>query len=305
MTGRVVVTLAAGDAREHRGLWPPRPRDTGSTESAIATPTPGRTPKTSTPTNDATASANSPWLTRTAADTSGRRRARAPPRPPRRRAPKRHAPEQARADHENEPERKRRDDPHQLGPTPRGLATGVRDELLEIGKPWKSPVATFASARPPSSRFWSTRSPRRAAYERERRSYPRTREARAHGAGARRPRSSIAGERRVSDGSPPAAIHPRHRRDPSTATAIAARPTVTGIREPRADPAQDQDDYTADPDHRGRSGASVAGTAKVPTWSTNSPLGVDPDEARHLVGDHDSDDPGRGTRGGPASRGGR
>ena len=34
---------------------------------------------------------------------------------------------------------------------PAASATGVRDELLEIGNPWKRPVARFAAASPPSS----------------------------------------------------------------------------------------------------------------------------------------------------------
>ena len=35
-------------------------------------------------------------------------------------------------------------------------ATGVRDELLEIGKPWNSPVARLAAPSARSSWFWST-----------------------------------------------------------------------------------------------------------------------------------------------------
>ena len=36
---------------------------------------------------------------------------------------------------------------------PAASATGVRDELLEVGKPWKRPVARLAIASPPSSRL--------------------------------------------------------------------------------------------------------------------------------------------------------
>jgi len=40
---------------------------------------------------------------------------------------------------------------------PADSATGVRDALLLIGKPERSPAATFAAPRPMSSRLGSTR----------------------------------------------------------------------------------------------------------------------------------------------------
>ena len=39
---------------------------------------------------------------------------------------------------------------------PTSSATAVRELLLEIGKPWKTPVATLATPSTASSRFWST-----------------------------------------------------------------------------------------------------------------------------------------------------
>ena len=39
---------------------------------------------------------------------------------------------------------------------PAASATGVRDELLESGKPWKSPAARFAAPSAKSSWSWST-----------------------------------------------------------------------------------------------------------------------------------------------------
>ena len=50
---------------------------------------------------------------------------------------------------------------------PADSATGVRDELLEIGKPWNRPVARFAAPSAIISRFGSTSSPSLAAYVRE------------------------------------------------------------------------------------------------------------------------------------------
>src|SRR5687767_13130216 len=50
---------------------------------------------------------------------------------------------------------------------PAASATGVRDELLLIGKPWKRPAARFAAPRPTISWFGSTRERVRAAYVRD------------------------------------------------------------------------------------------------------------------------------------------
>src|SRR5262245_12032111 len=57
--------------------------------------------------------------------------------------------------------------PVSWGLAPADSATGVRDELLEIGKPWNGPVARFAAPSAIISRFGSTSSPSRAAYVRE------------------------------------------------------------------------------------------------------------------------------------------
>ena len=46
---------------------------------------------------------------------------------------------------------------------PAASATGVRDELLLIGKPWKKPAARLAAPRPTISWFGSTGVRRRAA----------------------------------------------------------------------------------------------------------------------------------------------
>ena len=46
---------------------------------------------------------------------------------------------------------------------PAASATGVRDELLLIGKPWKKPAARLARPRPTISWFGSTGVRRRAA----------------------------------------------------------------------------------------------------------------------------------------------
>ena len=45
---------------------------------------------------------------------------------------------------------------------PTSSATAVRELLVESGKPWKSPVATFATPSTASSWFWSTSWPSRA-----------------------------------------------------------------------------------------------------------------------------------------------
>ena len=60
---------------------------------------------------------------------------------------------------------------HAIAPTtpvscvlaPAASATGVREELLLIGKPWKNPAARFATPRPTISWLGSTRVRRRAA----------------------------------------------------------------------------------------------------------------------------------------------
>ena len=39
---------------------------------------------------------------------------------------------------------------------PTSSATAVRELLVEIGKPWKNPVAMFATPSAASSWFWST-----------------------------------------------------------------------------------------------------------------------------------------------------
>ena len=46
---------------------------------------------------------------------------------------------------------------------PAASATGVRDELLLIGKPWKNPAARLAAPRPTISWLGSTGVSRRAA----------------------------------------------------------------------------------------------------------------------------------------------
>ena len=46
---------------------------------------------------------------------------------------------------------------------PAASATGVRDELLLIGNPWKKPAARFAAPRPTISWFGSTGDRSRAA----------------------------------------------------------------------------------------------------------------------------------------------
>ena len=46
---------------------------------------------------------------------------------------------------------------------PAASATGVRDELLLTGMPWKKPAAKFATPRPTISRFGSTGAFSRAA----------------------------------------------------------------------------------------------------------------------------------------------
>src|SRR5262245_59237140 len=50
---------------------------------------------------------------------------------------------------------------------PAASATGVRDELLLIGMPWKNPAARLAAPRPTISWFGSTGSRMRAAYARD------------------------------------------------------------------------------------------------------------------------------------------
>src|SRR4029079_6929918 len=51
---------------------------------------------------------------------------------------------------------------------PEASATGVREELLLMGKPWKNPAARLAAPRPTISWLGSTGRPSLAAYARDR-----------------------------------------------------------------------------------------------------------------------------------------
>ena len=78
---------------------------------------------------------------------------------------------------------------------PAASAAGVRDELLERGKPWNSPAAAFAAPRATSSWFWSTRSPsRRRVAPREDARVREGNDRDAHGSEQERPQVAEGGQ---------------------------------------------------------------------------------------------------------------
>ena len=134
------------------------------TAIAIARPIPGIAPNTATPTRHTMDSQNSQrWMRkiRIRSTTSNRPMAEAITTAARRRGGQ--MLEQVRGRHQQQGNAIAPTTPVNWVLAPAASATGVRDELLLMGKPWKNPAARLAAPSPTISWLGSTFAPVRAA----------------------------------------------------------------------------------------------------------------------------------------------